>query len=142
MSLLLFMRANFGLLFFFLFIWIDAFSRHWFTFFYILCVILGIARGCGWQKIGAFVNLGSYYIVGIPSALLFAFVLHVGGKVSHYFSAFWEVFFFHNLDLFNMAVHWSGSLVWHLMCSLRSSHISFSHHFLHKLGARSKWFPW
>ena len=41
----------------------------------------GIARGCGWQKIGAYVNLGSYYIVGIPSAVLLAFVLHVGGKV-------------------------------------------------------------
>ncbi|XP_050936961.1 protein DETOXIFICATION 16-like isoform X5 [Cucumis melo] len=44
------------------------------------CVLSGIARGCGWQKIGAYVNLGSYYIVGIPSAVLLAFVLHVGGK--------------------------------------------------------------
>ncbi|RZC90993.1 hypothetical protein C5167_028833 [Papaver somniferum] len=40
----------------------------------------GAARGCGWQDIGAFVNLGSYYLVGIPSAVLLAFVLHVGGK--------------------------------------------------------------
>ncbi|KAK7314616.1 hypothetical protein VNO77_33143 [Canavalia gladiata] len=44
------------------------------------CVLSGTARGCGWQKIGAFVNLGSYYIVGIPSAIVFAFVLHIGGK--------------------------------------------------------------
>ncbi|XP_031372435.1 protein DETOXIFICATION 16-like isoform X2 [Punica granatum] len=44
------------------------------------CVLSGTARGCGWQKIGAYVNLGSYYIVGIPSAVLLAFVLHVGGK--------------------------------------------------------------
>ncbi|KAE8694212.1 hypothetical protein F3Y22_tig00110785pilonHSYRG00022 [Hibiscus syriacus] len=44
------------------------------------CVLSGNARGCGWQKIGAFINLGSYYIVGIPCAILFAFVLHVGGK--------------------------------------------------------------
>ncbi|KAI3929546.1 hypothetical protein MKX01_025714 [Papaver californicum] len=43
-------------------------------------VLSGTARGCGWQKIGAFVNLGSYYLVGIPSAVLLAFVLHVGGK--------------------------------------------------------------
>ncbi|XP_074316586.1 protein DETOXIFICATION 16-like [Silene latifolia] len=43
-------------------------------------VLSGIARGCGWQKIGAFINLGSYYIVGIPLAILLAFVLHVGGK--------------------------------------------------------------
>ena len=41
----------------------------------------GIARGCGWQKIGAFVNLGSYYIVGVPFAILLAFGFHFGGKV-------------------------------------------------------------
>ncbi|KAF7834597.1 protein DETOXIFICATION 16-like [Senna tora] len=44
------------------------------------CVLSGTARGCGWQKIGAYVNLGSYYLVGIPSAFLLAFVLHIGGK--------------------------------------------------------------
>ncbi|KAJ4838978.1 Protein DETOXIFICATION 16 [Turnera subulata] len=44
------------------------------------CVLSGIARGCGWQKIGAYINLGSYYLVGIPCAILFAFVLHIGGK--------------------------------------------------------------
>ncbi|GMJ10844.1 hypothetical protein like AT5G52450 [Hibiscus trionum] len=46
----------------------------------IQCVLSGNARGCGWQKIGAFINLGSYYIVTIPCAILFAFVLHVGVK--------------------------------------------------------------
>ncbi|RZC77167.1 hypothetical protein C5167_001363 [Papaver somniferum] len=46
----------------------------------------GAARGCGWQDIGAFVNLGSYYLVGIPSAVLLAFVLHVGGKLQLGFS--------------------------------------------------------
>ncbi|KAJ6888321.1 protein DETOXIFICATION 16-like [Populus alba x Populus x berolinensis] len=44
------------------------------------CVLSGIARGCGWQKIGAYINLGSYYLVGIPIAILLAFVFHVGGK--------------------------------------------------------------
>uniref|UniRef100_A0A803MIJ4 Multidrug and toxic compound extrusion protein n=2 Tax=Chenopodium quinoa TaxID=63459 RepID=A0A803MIJ4_CHEQI len=43
-------------------------------------VLSGIVRGCGRQKIGALINLGSYYIVGIPFAVLLAFVLHVGGK--------------------------------------------------------------
>ncbi|XAR68382.1 hypothetical protein NMG60_11003483 [Bertholletia excelsa] len=46
----------------------------------IQCVLSGAVRGSGWQKIGAFVNLGSYYLVGIPSAVLLAFVLHVGGR--------------------------------------------------------------
>ncbi|KAK6127665.1 hypothetical protein DH2020_038581 [Rehmannia glutinosa] len=44
------------------------------------CVLSGTVRGCGWQKIGAFINLGSYYLVGIPVAILLAFVLHIGGK--------------------------------------------------------------
>ncbi|XP_027358127.1 protein DETOXIFICATION 16-like isoform X1 [Abrus precatorius] len=44
------------------------------------CVLSGTARGCGWQKIGAFVNLGSYYLIGIPSAIVLAFALHIGGK--------------------------------------------------------------
>ncbi|XP_059639537.1 protein DETOXIFICATION 16-like [Cornus florida] len=44
------------------------------------CVLSGAVRGCGWQNIGAFVNLGSYYLVGIPSAILLAFVFHIGGK--------------------------------------------------------------
>ncbi|CAK7349646.1 unnamed protein product [Dovyalis caffra] len=44
------------------------------------CVLSGNARGCGWQKIGAYINLGSYYLVGIPISILLAFVLHVGGK--------------------------------------------------------------
>ncbi|KAL1365938.1 hypothetical protein HN51_013878 [Arachis hypogaea] len=44
------------------------------------CVLSGIVRGCGWQKIGAFINLGSYYLVGVPSAVVLAFVLHTGAK--------------------------------------------------------------
>ncbi|GLT60380.1 hypothetical protein SLA2020_331480 [Shorea laevis] len=44
------------------------------------CVLSGTVRGCGLQKIGAYINLGSYYLVGIPCAIVLAFVLHVGGK--------------------------------------------------------------
>ncbi|XP_057868201.2 protein DETOXIFICATION 16 [Cryptomeria japonica] len=40
----------------------------------------GIVRGCGWQKLCAYVNLGAYYMVGIPMGVLLAFVLHVGGR--------------------------------------------------------------
>ncbi|GMI99519.1 hypothetical protein like AT5G52450 [Hibiscus trionum] len=44
------------------------------------CVLSGIARGCGWQKIGAYVNLGAYYIVGIPLSVVLAFVFQLGTK--------------------------------------------------------------
>ncbi|XP_047064901.1 protein DETOXIFICATION 16-like [Lolium rigidum] len=45
----------------------------------IQCVLSGVARGCGWQKICACINLGAFYIVGIPTAYLLAFVLRLGG---------------------------------------------------------------
>ncbi|CAL5385397.1 unnamed protein product [Camellia sinensis] len=45
-------------------------------------VLSGIARGCGWQKIGAFANLGAYYLIGIPVGVLLAFVYHTGGKAN------------------------------------------------------------
>ncbi|CAL5042945.1 unnamed protein product [Urochloa decumbens] len=44
-----------------------------------MTVLSGVARGCGWQKIGACINLGAYYIVGIPSAYILGFVLCLGG---------------------------------------------------------------
>ncbi|GKV21291.1 hypothetical protein SLEP1_g31284 [Rubroshorea leprosula] len=43
-------------------------------------VLSGIARGCGWKKIGAWINLGSYYLVGLPVASVFAFVLPLKAK--------------------------------------------------------------
>ncbi|KAL8549891.1 hypothetical protein ACS0TY_008653 [Phlomoides rotata] len=43
-------------------------------------VLSGIARGSGWQHLGAYVNLGAYYIVGIPVALLLGFVVHLKGE--------------------------------------------------------------
>ncbi|XP_060669899.1 protein DETOXIFICATION 16 isoform X1 [Ziziphus jujuba] len=43
-------------------------------------VLSGTIRGCGRQKIGACINLGAYYLMGIPVALLLAFFFHIGGK--------------------------------------------------------------
>uniref|UniRef100_A0A0E0Q2F1 Protein DETOXIFICATION n=1 Tax=Oryza rufipogon TaxID=4529 RepID=A0A0E0Q2F1_ORYRU len=46
----------------------------------IQCTLSGAARGCGWQKVCSVINLCSYYTIGIPSAVTFAFVLKIGGK--------------------------------------------------------------
>ncbi|KAL4324480.1 hypothetical protein GQ457_11G005260 [Hibiscus cannabinus] len=46
----------------------------------LLAVISGVARGTGWQHIGAYVNLGAYYLVGIPVAALLCFGLHWRGE--------------------------------------------------------------
>ncbi|XP_076935553.1 protein DETOXIFICATION 14-like [Bidens hawaiensis] len=43
-------------------------------------ILSGAARGSGWQHIGAYINLGSYYLVGIPMALVLGFVIHLKGK--------------------------------------------------------------
>ncbi|KAL0378034.1 UNVERIFIED_CONTAM: protein DETOXIFICATION 14 [Sesamum radiatum] len=43
-------------------------------------VFSGVARGSGWQNIGAYVNLGAYYLVGVPVSLLLGFVLPLKGK--------------------------------------------------------------
>ncbi|KAK8627306.1 hypothetical protein V6N13_134920 [Hibiscus sabdariffa] len=42
-------------------------------------VLQGVARGCGWQHIGAYVNLGAFYFVGIPAAAALAFWLQLKG---------------------------------------------------------------
>ncbi|XP_057542792.1 protein DETOXIFICATION 13, partial [Amaranthus tricolor] len=42
-------------------------------------VLSGIARGCGWQHIGAFVNLAAFYLFEIPVAAMLGFRVHIRG---------------------------------------------------------------
>ncbi|WCJ34844.1 MATE efflux family protein [Euphorbia peplus] len=43
-------------------------------------VFSGIARGSGWQNVGGYVNLGAYYLVGTPVAVVLAFVTRLRAK--------------------------------------------------------------
>ncbi|WOK99921.1 protein DETOXIFICATION 12-like [Canna indica] len=43
-------------------------------------VLSGIARGSGWQHLGAYINLGAFYLVGIPVAIVLGFLVHLGGR--------------------------------------------------------------
>ncbi|KAF5457066.1 hypothetical protein F2P56_021201 [Juglans regia] len=43
-------------------------------------VLSGVARGSGWQHLGAYVNLGAYYLVGTPVGAVLTFALHFRGK--------------------------------------------------------------
>ncbi|KAK1373824.1 Protein DETOXIFICATION [Heracleum sosnowskyi] len=43
-------------------------------------VLSGATRGCAMQKVGVYVNLGAYYIIGLPLAIFLTFVLHQNGK--------------------------------------------------------------
>lgn len=43
-------------------------------------VLLGIAVGSGWQALGAYVNIGSYYLVGFPLGIIIGWTLNFGCK--------------------------------------------------------------
>ncbi|CAI9276611.1 unnamed protein product [Lactuca saligna] len=43
-------------------------------------VISGIARGSGWQHIGAYVTLVAFYLFGMPTAIVLGFPLHLKAK--------------------------------------------------------------
>ncbi|XP_031398005.1 protein DETOXIFICATION 40-like [Punica granatum] len=43
-------------------------------------VLSGVAVGCGWQKFVAYVNVGCYYIVGVPLGCLLGFKFNQGAK--------------------------------------------------------------
>jgi len=43
----------------------------------------GVAIGAGWQSLVAFVNIGSYYLVGLPLAAVFGFKLKLNATVRH-----------------------------------------------------------
>ncbi|RVW17017.1 Protein detoxification 14 [Vitis vinifera] len=46
----------------------------------ILDSMQGFFLGCGWQHIGAFINLGAFYLCGIPVAATLAFWLQLRGR--------------------------------------------------------------
>ncbi|KAA8526507.1 hypothetical protein F0562_008290 [Nyssa sinensis] len=43
-------------------------------------VLSGVAVGCGWQAFVAYVNIGCYYVVGVPLGALFGFYFKLGAK--------------------------------------------------------------
>ncbi|CAN1232455.1 Protein DETOXIFICATION 40 [Linum perenne] len=47
----------------------------------IQAVLSGVAVGCGWQEFVAYVNIGSYYVVGIPMGVILGFYFNFGVKV-------------------------------------------------------------
>lgn len=41
----------------------------------------GVAVGCGWQSFVAYVNVGCYYVVGIPVGVLLGFKFQLEAQV-------------------------------------------------------------
>ncbi|KAE8721053.1 MATE efflux family protein [Hibiscus syriacus] len=52
-------------------------------------VLSGVAVGCGWQAFVAYVNVGCYYVVGIPLGCVLGFKYNLGAKVK--FEAFGSI---------------------------------------------------
>ena len=44
-------------------------------------MVVGVAIGDGWQSLVAFVNIGCYYLVGLPLATVFGFKLKLNATV-------------------------------------------------------------
>lgn len=55
---------------------------------------VGVAVGCGWQAFVAYVNVGCYYLVGIPLGVILGFYFNFGAKVNLLFFhiRFWTIF--------------------------------------------------
>ena len=112
----------------------------------------GVVRGCGRQKAGAFINLAAYYLAGIPSAFVFAFVWHLGGMASvppswpfqhfnlglHYFPSILQLLFlyffiryrFWTLVWFEL---WTGALVRDHVWIGSADAPAALHHIVHQL---------
>ncbi|MCL7041347.1 hypothetical protein MKW94_021060 [Papaver nudicaule] len=43
-------------------------------------VLSGVAVGCGWQALVAYINVGCYYVVGVPLGALLGFTFKLGAK--------------------------------------------------------------
>lgn len=43
-------------------------------------VLSGVAVGCGWQAFVAYVNVGCYYVIGVPLGCVLGFTLNLGAK--------------------------------------------------------------
>ncbi|XP_076883134.1 protein DETOXIFICATION 19-like [Bidens hawaiensis] len=43
-------------------------------------VLSGVARGCGWQHVAVYINLSMFYLIGMPVAVVLAFLLKLYAK--------------------------------------------------------------
>lgn len=50
----------------------------------VVALIEGVARGCGWQHIAVYVNLATFYIIGMTVAAVLAFKFELYVKVNIY----------------------------------------------------------
>jgi len=60
---------------------------------------IGVAIGAGWQSIVAYVNIGCYYLVGIPVGVVLGYVFKLQVRVScSFLSIFYFILWFSTFD--------------------------------------------
>lgn len=62
-----------------------------------MVIIVGVAVGCGWQAFVAYVNVGCYYVVGIPCGCVLGFVFDLGAEVQFTNSIIAEYIIFYKI---------------------------------------------
>lgn len=103
-----------------------------------MCPQAGILAGCGRQKIGACVNLGSFYLVGVPCAVALAFLLHMKAKVKLEIYLFKLFLFLAGADCVLLCQ--KGAVVGDHICICCASVILHSLRYENKMGGRGKQF--
>lgn len=60
-----------------------------FSFLNYILIFIGVAVGSGWQAYVAYINLGCYYLLGVPLGFIMGWGFHYGVMVcSSYFTKF------------------------------------------------------
>lgn len=86
--------------------------------------VAGVARGCGWQHQVVFINLGSFYFIGIPVATILAFKFQLHAKVHFYRFLLCFVALSYALVKWNMwCLCWAQGLWIGLTCGLAAQTI-------------------
>ena len=49
----------------------------------VVFVFEGVAIGAGWQHVVAYINIGCYYLVGLPAGILLGFKFNLGVEVKY-----------------------------------------------------------
>lgn len=47
----------------------------------------GVARGCGWQHLAVYINLATFYLIGLPISCFLGFKTNLQYKVNNIFKA-------------------------------------------------------
>lgn len=69
---------------------------------------IGVAIGSGWQAYVAYINLGCYYLIGLPLGILMGWVFHLGVMVCIFVN---KIFYYAKSLIFFLFIFWTDIFV-------------------------------